>query len=79
MADAAEALERLEEERLDVVRLEAAGLGALHVLADAVDAAGVHRVVGQRALLEQVLELAAVERVLDAPCVRRARTSGWSP
>ena len=65
MADAAQALEGLEEERLDVVRLEAAGLGALHVLADAVDPAGVHGVVGQRALFQQVPELAAVERVLD--------------
>ena len=65
MDGAAEALEGFEEERLDVVRLEAARLGALHVLADAVHAAGVHRVVGERPLFEQVLELAAVERVLD--------------
>ena len=62
---AAQALERLEEEGLDVVRLQAARLGPLHVLADAVDPAGVHRVVGERPLFEQVLELAAVERVLD--------------
>ena len=64
---AAQALEGLEEEGLDVVRLQAAGLGPLHLLADALDPAGVHRVVGERALFEQVLELAAVERVLDAP------------
>ena len=67
LGGAAEALEGLEEEGLDVVRLQAAGLGALHVLADAVDAAGVHGVVGERALFEQVLELAAVERVCRAP------------
>src|SRR5690606_1694477 len=48
---AAETLERLQEERLDVVRLEAPRLGALHLLADAVDAGGIHRVVGQRPLL----------------------------
>ena len=76
---AAEAPERLEEERLDVVRLEPAGLGPLHVLADAVDPAGVHGVVGERPLFEQVPELAAVERVSRRPCVSRARTSGWSP
>ena len=58
---AAQALEGFLEERLDVVRLQPAGLGALHLLADAVDAAGVHRVVGQRALLQQVLQLVAVE------------------
>ena len=46
------------------MRLQAAGLGALHVLADALDAARVHGVVGKRALFEQVLELVAVERVL---------------
>ena len=79
---AAQPLEGLEEERLDVVRLQAAGLGALHVLADAVDPAGVHGVVGQRALFEQVLELAAVERVFDAPssggrAPRAGRRSGW--
>ena len=61
----AQALEGFEKERLDVVRLQAAGVGAFHVLADAVHAAGVHRVVGERAVFEQVLELAAVERVVE--------------
>ena len=65
MHRAAEALEGLEEERLDVVRLEPAGLGALHVFADAVNAAGVHGVVRQGALFEQVLQLRPVEGVLD--------------
>ena len=58
------------------MRLKAAGLGPLHILADAVDAAGVHGVMGQRAFFEQVPQLAAVERVIERPCVRRARTSG---
>ena len=62
---AAQALEGLEEERLDVVRLEAAGLGPLHVLADARHAAGVHHVVGQRALFQKVLEVGAIEGVFD--------------
>ena len=75
-------LERLEEEGLDVVRLQAAGLGALHVLADAVDPAGVHGVVGERAFFQQVLELAAVERVVDdassgGRVPRPGRRSGW--
>ena len=65
MRCAAKLLERLEEERLDVVRLQAARFGALHVLADAGHAARVHRVVGQRALFEQVLELRPVDGVVD--------------
>ena len=35
-------LKRFEKERLDVVRLQPAGIGALHVFADAVNAAGIH-------------------------------------
>ena len=57
--------EGLVEEGLDVVRLKASGLGALHVLADAVDPAGVHGVVGERPFFQQVPELAAVERVFQ--------------
>ena len=55
-----------EEEGLDVVRLEPLGLGALHVLADAGDLAGVHRVLGQGTLLKQILNLLAVNRVGDS-------------
>ena len=40
------------------------GLGSFHVLADAMHAAGIHRVVGQCPILQQILKLAAVERVL---------------
>ena len=61
---AAQALEGLEKERLDVVRLQATRVGALHVFADAMHTAGVHRIVGQRPLLEEILELATVERVV---------------
>ena len=42
----AEALERGEEERLDVVRLQALRSCALHVLADAMHTTRVHGVVG---------------------------------
>ena len=48
------------------MRLQAAGFGTLHVFADAVNAAGIHRVVGQRAFFQQILQLAAVEGVLHA-------------
>ena len=61
----AETLEGCVEERLDVVGLEAAGLGALHVFADAVHPARVHGVVGERPFFQQIPELAAVERVLQ--------------
>ena len=62
---AAETREGLEEERLDVVRLEPAGVGALHVLADRCDPRRVHRVVDQGALVEQLLEVLAVDRAVD--------------
>ena len=52
---AAEPLECLMEEGLDVVRLQAAGVGALHVFADAPDPARVHGVMGEDALIDQVL------------------------
>jgi hypothetical protein len=72
---AAEAFEGLEEEGFDVVGLEAAGFGALHVMADAGDLAGVHGVDGEGAVLEEVLQVRAV----DGVCSRWARTSGRSP
>ena len=65
---AAQAGEGLEEERLDVVRLEASRLGALHVLPDAMNATGIHGVVGQRLVVEQVADLVRVERPGDDLC-----------
>ena len=62
---AAEASERLHEERLDVMRLKSARLSPLHFLPDAVDAAGIHRVMGKRSFFEQILQLAPVEGVGD--------------
>src|SRR5690606_27331256 len=56
---------RFQEERFDVVGLEAASFGTLHLLADTGYAGGVHRVVRKGALLEQVLDVGAVHRVLD--------------
>src|SRR5207249_7388023 len=58
-----ELLEGFEEKGLDVVRLQAAGLGALYLLAYAGHTARVHRVVGECALFEQVLKLLAINGV----------------
>src|SRR5208282_2659735 len=57
--------ERLVEERLDIVRLEAAGLGALHLFSDSPDPAGVHGVVGERPFFKQVPQPPAVEREIE--------------
>ena len=69
---AAELSERLMEERFDVVRLQAARLGPLHLLAHALYAAGVHRVVDELPLLEQVLQRRSVERLVDGSVEPRA-------
>ena len=61
----AEALERFAEERLDVVRLEAARFRSHHVLSYSLHAACVHCVVCKGTLFQQVLEPAAVEGVID--------------
>lgn len=53
------------EEGLDVVRLESAGVRALHLLADLLDAARIHGVLRQGPLLEKLLELLSVEGSLD--------------
>ena len=47
------------------MRLQASRVGPLHLFANAIHSAGVHRVVRERAIFEQVLELAAVERVFE--------------
>ena len=64
----AQALKRFEEERLDVVRLKPLGLGPLHLLPDSADAAGVHRIVSEGAILQKVLNLAVIERMLHNLC-----------
>jgi hypothetical protein len=50
VARAAKEFEGLEEEGCDVVRLQAARIGALHVFADAPHGGPVHAVAGERAL-----------------------------
>ena len=56
-------LERLKEERLDVVRLEPPHLGPLHFLANAVHPRGVHRLACQGRLLEEVPHPSTVKGV----------------
>ena len=58
-------MKRFDEERLDVVRLKALGLGPLHLLPDSTDAARVHRVMRQGTILQEVLNLAVIERMFD--------------
>ena len=62
---AAQTLESFEEERLDVVRLQAAGFRAFHILSDTSDTAGVHHVVSQSAFFEQVLEVRTIHGIGD--------------
>lgn len=69
---AAELPKRLAEERFDVVRLQAARLGPLHLLVHALHTAGVHRVVDELPLLEQVLQRRPVERLVDGGIEPRA-------
>ena len=65
---AAELPEGLKEKRLDVVGLEPPCFGTFHVLAHAPHAARVHRVVSERPLLQQILQLGAVEGACDDLC-----------
>src|SRR5690348_15095271 len=50
----AQTLERLDEEGLDVVRLQPSRLGSLHLFANPIDPARVHGIVGERALLKKI-------------------------
>ena len=64
--------ERLAEERLDVVRLQAARFRPLHLLAHAPHPRGVHRVVDELALFQQILQRVPVERPIDGGVEPRA-------
>jgi hypothetical protein len=61
----AELLERFEEEGLDIVGLQAPGLGALHILAHPSDPTRVHGIVRERPLLQQFLEPPPIDGVRD--------------
>src|SRR5262245_37823159 len=58
-----ELLEGFEKERLDVVRLQPAGLGAFHLLTHPGHAARVHGVMRQGTLFKQGLELWTIHRI----------------
>src|SRR5690606_8808620 len=60
-----EPLKGLEEERLDVMRLQPPRLGALHLLPDPLDPGDVHGLRYVGAVLEEFLELLPVDRGLD--------------
>ena len=49
-----------KEERLDEVRLQPPGFGALHIFSDPLDLRCVHAIVGQRALFEKFLTVLSV-------------------
>ena len=51
---ATQLLKGFEKEGFNVMRLQAAGLGPFHVLADALDAADIHDIMRQRPVFEQV-------------------------
>ena len=66
---AAEALEGLEEEGLDVVGLQPAGFGAFHLLPDAMDLARVHRRHAPARALRASLEAGLRSKALSTACV----------
>src|SRR6266540_2592125 len=66
-------LESFEKERLDIMRLQSACLSTLHVLTNATNSAGVHRIVSKRALFQKILQVRTVERALH--CFREASTN----
>ena len=61
----AEPLKRVLKERFDVMRLETARLGTRHVFANPLDPAAVHRIGGEGVVLQQGLQVAAVEGVIE--------------
>ncbi len=78
---AAEPGKCLQEERLNVVRLKPPSFCPLHIFADTEDAAGIHRVVSQRTLLHQILQVLGRRRslALDSGVLapRAALRTGW--
>lgn len=52
-AGSAQPLERLVKERFNIVRLQAACIGTLHILPDPLHTAGVHGIVDQHTFFEE--------------------------
>ena len=69
---AAEPLKRFQEERLDIVGLEPASFGAFHVLADALNARSIHRVVNQGVFFQKIANLLLVQGIAHGAREARA-------
>ena len=69
---ATEALERLDEKRLNVVRLQSTRVCALHLLAHPRHPTGIHDVMGERTIFYQRLKVRPIDSVLNSG--RQART-----
>ena len=61
----AELLEGFQEKRLDVMRLQATGIGSLHAFSDTVNTTSIHRVMCKGMIFEQVLYMAAIKGVFQ--------------
>ena len=64
----AQPVERFEEKRLDIMRLEPPRFCALHLLADAVHPARVHGVVDQGPLLQEIAQSVPIQGIGDYLC-----------
>ena len=73
---ASELAESFEEERLDIVRLQTAGSGSLHVFPDTGNTADVHHIMRQSTLFEQVLKLRCIDGVCDG--LRQLGANLWA-
>ena len=62
---ASKVFECFDEERLDVVRLQASRFCAFHVLPNPSDSASVHHVVSKSTLFEQLLQVRPIDSVDD--------------
>jgi hypothetical protein len=61
----AQKTESLKKETGDKVRLEASRLSAFHVFTDLTNFGGIHRIVSQRPLFQQVAAMLSVREVID--------------
>ena len=55
----------IEEKRLDVMWLEPAGMSLLHLLLDLLNTRGVHGVVDQGSLVQDLLQVLAIDSTID--------------
>ena len=58
-------LEGLQEERLDIVRLQSPSFSSLHVLTNPMNTACVHGITGESVLFQQVLKLGPIKYMRD--------------